>query len=131
MASTGKFAAAGNMTATREEHAAVLLANGNVLASGGNNKTLTTQTPLASAELYNPTTGTWTATGSMNSVRVGHTSTLLQNGKDLPLPVQLLWSRYCPPQSHLSRPSGEVVHREVCTHHHCSEKENRPSERVV
>jgi N-acetylneuraminic acid mutarotase len=78
--STGKFTATGKMTATREEHAAVLLANGNVLVSGGNKKTLTTQTPLASAELYNPATGTWTATGAMSSARSGHTSTVLTTG---------------------------------------------------
>ena len=78
--STGTFTATGGMTATREEHTAVLLANGNVLVSGGNKKTLTTQTPLASAELYNPTTGTWTATGSMSHARSGHTSTVLHNG---------------------------------------------------
>jgi hypothetical protein len=78
--STGAFTATGNMTATREEHTAVLLANGNVLVSGGNKKTLTTQTPLASAELYNPATGTWTATGSTSNARSGHTSTVLHNG---------------------------------------------------
>jgi len=78
--SSGTFTATGNMTATREEHTAVLLANGNVLVSGGNKKTLTTQTPLASAELYNPATGTWTPTGSMSSARAGHTSTVLHNG---------------------------------------------------
>ena len=81
--STGKFAATGNMTATREEHVAVLLANGNVLVSGGNKKTLTAQTPLASAELYNPATGKWTATGSMSSARAGHTSTVLTTGNVL------------------------------------------------
>lgn len=78
--STGTFTATGNMTATREEHTAVLLANGNVLVSGGNKKTLTTQTPLASAEFYNPATSTWTATGSMGNARSGHTSTVLHNG---------------------------------------------------
>lgn len=78
--SSGQFTATGNMTATREEQAAVLLANGNVLVSGGNKKTLTTVTPLASAELYNPTTGKWTATGSMGSARVEHTSTVLTTG---------------------------------------------------
>jgi N-acetylneuraminic acid mutarotase len=81
--SSGTFTATGNMTATREEHTAVLLANGNVLVSGGNKKTLTTQVPLASAELYNTATGTWTATGSMSSVRAGHTSTVLTNGNVL------------------------------------------------
>jgi Galactose oxidase, central domain len=78
--SSGTFTATGNMTATREEHTAVLLANGKVLVSGGNKKTLTTQTPLTSSELYNPATGTWTATGSMSNARSGHTSTVLHNG---------------------------------------------------
>lgn len=81
--STGTFTATGSMTASREEHTAVMLADGNVLVSGGNLKTLTTQTPLASAELYNPTTGIWTKTGSMSSARSGHTSTTLANGQVL------------------------------------------------
>jgi hypothetical protein len=68
------------MVSTREEHTAVLLANGNVLVSGGNKLTSTSSTPLSSAELYNPATGTWTATGSMSNARSGHTSTVLTNG---------------------------------------------------
>ena len=78
--SSGKFTATGNMTATRVEHTAVLLANGNVLVSGGNKQTLNGATPLASAELYNPASGTWTTTGSMSNPRAGHTSTVLTNG---------------------------------------------------
>jgi N-acetylneuraminic acid mutarotase len=40
---------------------------------------------LASAELYDPATGTWSYTASLNTSRFGHSATLLQNGKVLVL----------------------------------------------
>jgi hypothetical protein len=56
-----------------------LLANGEVLVAGGDSGSGV----LSSAELYDPATGTWTATGSLGIARRLHTATLLDNGKVL------------------------------------------------
>ena len=53
-----------------------VLPNGTVLAAGGFGDTGL----LSSAELYDPTTGTWTPTGSLSAARISHTATLLPNG---------------------------------------------------
>jgi hypothetical protein len=55
-----------------------LLPNGKVLVAGGYNGSF-----LTSAELYDPASGSWTATGSLNTARYLHTATLLPNGKVL------------------------------------------------
>ena len=84
--STGKFSAAGNTTVARAKHAAALLPNGNVLIAGGEDPaTANSLQPaaLASAEIYDPVAGTFTATANMDVPRYWHTATLLNTGKVL------------------------------------------------
>ncbi len=80
---SGKWTLTGSMTAPRDGHDAVLLQNGQVLVAGGINGSTSGCTMLASAELYNPSTGIWTATGNMTTGRYDFTLTLLSNGEVL------------------------------------------------
>ncbi len=71
----------GNMTTPRVGGpAATLLPSGKVLVAGGADSS---GTVFATAEVYDPATGTWSPTGSMSIPRVEHTMTLLPTGKVL------------------------------------------------
>jgi Kelch motif/Galactose oxidase, central domain len=79
---TGKFTPTGSMAVGRVYHAAALLSDGRVLVAGGGSD-YSGGKFLSSAEIYNPQTGTWTATGSMADQRNLLTATLLTNGQVL------------------------------------------------
>jgi len=69
------------MTMPRILHDAVLLNGGKVLLSGGANDSNGTSVALETAELYDPTSQTFTAvSGTMTSVREQQTATLLNDG---------------------------------------------------
>ena len=77
---TGTWAAVGTMTSARQLHTATILADGTVLVAGGRVSRSTADTALASTEVYDPTTGQWTAQGDMLEGRAGFTANLLPGG---------------------------------------------------
>jgi hypothetical protein len=80
VAQPGNFTFTGSMNVARSSFTATLLPNGLVLLAGGYGGPVGNPNALASAELYNPATGTFTLTGNLNVARYSHTATLLPNG---------------------------------------------------
>ncbi len=83
---TGTWTATGDMSQARAAHSATRLSDGRVLVAGGvfgRYRVGPCCGPLSSAELYDPATGTWAATGSMNDLRGGSGATLLPDGRVL------------------------------------------------
>jgi hypothetical protein len=85
---TSTFSSLANMNVAREGHTATLLSDGKVLVTGGCNNAVAERVIcdnyLASAEIWDPSTNTFTATtGLMTAARSEHTATLLSNGKVL------------------------------------------------
>jgi N-acetylneuraminic acid mutarotase len=76
----GTWATSGSMSNAREYHTATLLPNGLVLVAGGYSGNGPAN-HLSGAELFDPATGTWKATGGMNVARANHTATLFPNGE--------------------------------------------------
>ena len=83
---TGSWSATGPMTVRRAGHEATLLADGRVLVAGGVNNDRAGPpccTATATAEIYDPATGTWTPTGSMSTDRFWFDATALKDGRVL------------------------------------------------
>jgi hypothetical protein len=69
------------MTERRASHSATLLSDGTVLLSGGFQEDGRGHEPsIASAEVYDPTTNTFTKTGNLQEPRSGHEAVLLPDG---------------------------------------------------
>jgi trimeric autotransporter adhesin len=81
----GTFSSAGTMTVARSGHTMTVLGNGTVLIAGGENCTSATScSALSSAEIYDPNSGTFTATwNSMSAARFGAGAVLLNSGSVL------------------------------------------------
>jgi len=77
---TGKFSPTGSLDAPSENHTATLMADGRVLIAGGDPSGGDDQTPLASAELYDPKSGTFSPTGPMTTARKRAGAALLGTG---------------------------------------------------
>ena len=69
----GTWALAGDMAVDRGIASGTLLADGRVLAAGGN--------AVSTAELFDPATGLWSPTGPLSGERYYHSATLLPSGK--------------------------------------------------
>jgi hypothetical protein len=78
---TGIWTNTGSMTTNRAHHTATLLFDGTVLVAGGNPSGGFNPVSLASAEIYDPVTGVWKGTSSMNIARASHTATPLPDGR--------------------------------------------------
>src|SRR5215472_4803400 len=71
----------GDLNTARAVHSATLLRDGTVLVYGGD--TSSGDSPLSTAELFDPQTETSTPTGGAFYGRSGHTAAMLPNGKVL------------------------------------------------
>lgn len=79
---TQQFSETGAMATKRVGHTATLLPNGKVLITGGSTEEFFVGA-LATAELFDPATGTFTSASSMNHQRLAHRATLLKSGRVL------------------------------------------------
>jgi hypothetical protein len=81
---TSSFVSVGPMTTAHANHTATLLSDGRVLIAGGSNRPSSAPNSVTSAaEIFDPSTETFSATGAMASPREFHRAALLNNGQVL------------------------------------------------
>ena len=77
---TGAWTLTYPMTEPRTNHTLTLLPDGTVLTAGGNDPRETMHVPLATTEIFDPATNTWTAGPDLAHARSEHTVTLMPDG---------------------------------------------------
>ncbi len=81
---TGRFSATGSMQVARNTHSAVLLQDGRVLVVGGSSAGRYPNARIeGSVEIYDPATGRFSMTGSLNTARHKMATVLLSDGRVL------------------------------------------------
>jgi len=81
----GSWSSTGSLQIARAHHTATLLPSGKILAAGGSVTIggCNGCSQTSSAELFDPSTGLWSPTGSLPEILTSHTATLLPSGKVL------------------------------------------------
>ncbi|MBK8247146.1 MAG: Ig-like domain-containing protein [Gemmatimonadetes bacterium] len=80
---TGRWSPAMNLSVARAGHAIMTLPNGKVLVVGGGSGTFSAPILHASAEVFDPVAGVWSATGGVPLARGYHRAVALPNGRVL------------------------------------------------
>jgi hypothetical protein len=110
---SGTFAATGSMTipSGRYDHTATLLANGQVLMAGGFTMSNEGGTDTNTAELYDASVGTYSATGNMTQSRSNPIASLLNDGLVLVTmgPISDLYKPATMPFAKIMSPVGNSV----------------------
>lgn len=79
----GSWSPTGDMATGRYSHTVTALPGGKVLVAGGFSGFGSGAVPTASAELYDPATGSWSPAGDLGAARGFHTATALNDGRVL------------------------------------------------
>jgi N-acetylneuraminic acid mutarotase len=80
---SNSISVASPLSESRSYHQSTLLLDGKVLITGGYQKNFDSRIPISSAEVFEPSSSSWSSVAPMNVARVNHSSTLLNDGRVL------------------------------------------------